>query len=276
MKLLTITIAVILNLIGASGSAQTFSTKDFKKIPLPILESKELYKLNNRSDQAFEVAIVKGKLQITKYIYSATIAYTLPEGKLLGINQGEFGGGLYYKPNDTTLNQLYVNDQSRPLNTKGDSFRGGLMMTRSNPTNKLIKNTFLIKAGNINKIFTYRDSLYTIEGLAHLSLSYGAINKLQIKGDSVKGSLALKFDDAPMQLAIYRDNIYLATLKRFYIIHNWQKELLFDNLFWSYLYVNSIAIKDQQHIYLGMRGGYAMINAKNKTLSFYQYPDNTP
>lgn len=265
---------VILNLIGGNAIAQTFNINDFKKVPLPIRGSEELYKLNNRPDQAFEVAIVKGELQITKSIYSPTIAYTLPEGKLLGINQGEGGGGLYYKPNDTAQKQLYVNGQLRPSNTKGDPFAGGLMIPRSNPIHNLIKNTILIKTGNINKIFTYRDSLYTMEGLAIMGLSYGAINKLQIKGDSVKGSLVLKFDDSPVQLDIYRDIMYIATVTRFYLIHEWQKELLFDNLFWSYLYPNSIAIKDQQHIYIGMRGGYALIDAKNKTLSFYQYKDD--
>ncbi|OKS86061.1 hypothetical protein [Mucilaginibacter polytrichastri] len=257
MKRPVLAICITLCSIWNYSNAQSVNLKDFEEVPLPILESKELYQLNNRLNQEFAVSIVKGQLQINKSVYSPTIEYDLPQGKLLGVNHGEFGGGLYFKPNDTTKKQIYVNVQLHSLNTKADPFLRGLMIPSANPTNKLIKNTILIKNGNINKIFTYKNSLYIMESLAHMGLSYGAIHKLQVGADSIKGSLAIKFDDAPMQLSVYKENLYVATLKRFYIIRNWQKELLLDNLFWSYLYPNSIAVKDEQHIYIGMRGGYA-------------------
>jgi hypothetical protein len=254
-----------------NGYAQTVSTDDFLAVPIPILESKELYALNNRYKEEFAVSIVKGKLQINKAAYTSTIEYALRGGKLLGINQGEFGGGLYYKPNDTTVKQLYINGQPRQANTHGDPFRGGLMIPPSNPITQLIKGTILIKTGDIKGIFTYKDSLYTVEGLAHMSSSFGSISKLDIKGDSVTGSRVLQLDDAPMTFDIYKGDIYIITLRRFYIIHNWQLEKLFDNEFWSYLGPNSVAIKDRKHIYVGMRAGYAMIDAENRKIVFYQH-----
>ncbi len=256
-----------------SIKAQNIPLADFFERPIPILGSDELYKLNNRTGQEFKVSLANGKLQIEKFVYTSNLEYSLPEGKLLGINQGEFGGGLYYRPNDTTLNELYVNGQKRTLNIKGDPFSGGLMVLPNNPVNKLIKGAFLIKNGNIEKIFSLNDSLYVMEGLAHMSLHFGAFDKITIKGDTVAGSTILKLDDAPAAFDIYNNVIYVATLSGFYTVHNWKMEMIIDKLFWSFLGPTSVVVKDPQHIYVGMRAGYAIVNVETRKLRFFQYKD---
>ncbi|GAB3909229.1 hypothetical protein [Mucilaginibacter boryungensis] len=274
MKKSVFSLLILVAWLCGKGYSQTIPLESFKEVTLPVSGSKEIYALNNKPGQEFAVTLVKGKLMITKATYSPVFEYPLPEGRLLGVNQGEWGGGLYYKLNDTTIKDIYVNGDARKANTPGDPFRGGLMIPERNPITKLIKGTFLIKTGNIQKVFNYKDSLYTLEGLAHMGLSFGSISKLDIKGNKITGSLRLKFDDAPFGFAIYKDDIYMATLNRFYVIHNWREELILDHLFWSYLYPNSVAVKDAKHIYVGMRAGYAMIDAENKTVVFYQYTGN--
>jgi len=237
---------------------------NFKKTALPVKESKEMYRLNNTTNQEFVVSLSAGKLHISRLIYSPTITYALPEGKLIGINRGEFGGILFYEPNDTARKQVYVNGHMITANTKEDQFWIRLNVMPDNALNKTLQNTFKVKEGNILQIFTYKDSLYEMDN--------GAINKLQIRNDSVAVSTQLKFsNEAPEVLATKKDVMYLSTLNRFYRIRDWHKELIMDKVFWYMLYPTSIAVKDDRHIYVGIRTGYAMINAQDKKITYYQY-----
>ncbi len=145
------------------------------------------------------------------------------------------------------------------------------MVTPTNPITNLLKGTFLVKSGNIKRIFTYKDNIYTMEGLAHLSLNFGEFDQINVWGDSIVSSSVLDFDNSPEAFDIYDDAIYLATSNNFYIVRNWKKELVFKKLFWGDLYPNSVAVKDNHHIYIGMRAGYAMIDADSKEITFYQY-----
>lgn len=276
IEFLKLLLLFILFLTAQSCQPQKLSANNFTETGIPKLRSEELNDLNHRPEE-FSVRLENGELKIESAGREPeTIEYNLPNGKLLGIDYGEFGGGLYYKPNDTTLRKIYVNGKLRSTDFKGNPFSGGLMASENDPINNRIKGTILLKSGNIKKIFSFQNSLYTMEGLVHLSLSFGEFNQVQIRKDSVYGKLALKLDDSPMAFDIHHDTIYLATNNRFYTIHNWKPTLVIDNLFWKQLHPNSVTVKDSKHVYIGMRAGYAMINTDTRKVTFYKYnvPDN--
>ncbi|HEY6142658.1 MAG TPA: hypothetical protein VIV55_04410 [Flavobacterium sp.] len=252
-----------------SGFCQTnYSIKDFKKSPLPKVLSTEWYALCN-SENDFSIVAKNDTIQITQSIYSSNFEYNLPEGKLIAINLGEWGGGLYYKPNDTINKHFSVNGIEQELKNDG---RGGIIIFRDNPLNKLLKSTLLLKGGNIRSIFSFNGSLYLMEGLAHMGSSYGALYKMEQKNDSFSISKLIDFDDAPMAVCPLDDSILVATLDRFYIINKkMEKTLIFKDLFWFGLYPNSIARIKNKYAYIGMRDGFAKIDLKKKNLEFYKY-----
>ncbi|MFD1255588.1 hypothetical protein ACFQ3S_02165 [Mucilaginibacter terrae] len=270
MRKIKCIVCMVMTFYSLTAAAQTYALADFVKTPLPEVKTKEWYDLN-RSGKAYTVEVENGKLHIGKYIYSSVKEFTLPQGKLLGINRGEWGGGLYYKPNDTTRKQYYVNGQARKLGTKGDPFFGLQITATNDPLKEQLKQAMIIKNGNVKDIFTYRDSIYFMEGLAHLSLSYGAIYKINFRNDSINGILMQKYNEAPMALAVHQNVIYLATNRCFYMIENWQQTEIFKELSWYGFHPNSVAVKDKKHIYVGITGGYIEINAQSKKLTFYKY-----
>ncbi len=63
----------------------------------------------------------------------------------------------------------------------------------------------------------------------------------------------------------------MATMANFYVLKDFQKEMLFSNLFWMGLYPNSIAVMDEQNVFVGMRGGITQLDLVAKKLKFYKY-----
>ena len=49
-----------------------------------------------------------------------------------------------------------------------------------------------------------------------------------------------------------------------------QKELIFQDTFWSSLYPNSIAVLDDKNVFIGMRSGIVKLDLTTKTLKFYK------
>lgn len=206
----------------------------FKETPIPDSQSDEWYALNH-SEHEFQVEIVDGKLVVEEDPYSDRCELALPNGKLVGINRGEWGGMLTFEPADTTQ--------------------------------KVVE----IKRGNIKYIFRFEDKIYFIEGLAHLSISRGAIYELDITNNTFTYKSVVDFDDAPEAYAIYGDKILVATYENFYVVEKFRKKEIFKETFWGSLYPNSIAVVDESTVFLGMRGGIAQIDPKTKAIKFYRY-----
>src|SRR6186997_2386997 len=98
-----------------SGSSlcygQEYSLKDFEECEIPKINSKEWFALNHLTDKEFVFSLDSGKIQISKYKYLPYTQYDMKCGKLIGVNMGEFGGGLYYKPTDSTK-EFFVNGEN--------------------------------------------------------------------------------------------------------------------------------------------------------------------
>ncbi|MGZ4056921.1 MAG: hypothetical protein ACXVPU_02850 [Bacteroidia bacterium] len=236
MKLKTTYILLtILTLFSLTSCGQTPVNipKEFIETVPPKLGSSEWYKLNY-SNNEFGVKIIDGKLEIKKVDEVNECELNISNGKIVGVNRGEWGGKLTFVPTDTT------------------------------------KKSVEIKSGNIKFIFTFKDKVYFIEGLAHLSMSSGALYELDNNNDSFSFKKLLDFEDAPEAFTIHQDKFLIASHKNFYVVKDFKKELIIQNAFWSNLYPNSIAALDEKNVFLGIRGGIVKLDLTTKTLKFFK------
>ena len=237
MKRILITFFLSLNFISCSGQIQVSIPSNLVESEIPKAYSKDWYKLNDGANKEFGVSISNNKLVIEEVDEKNSSELKIDDGKLIGINHGEWGGKLSFVPN------------------------------------KKEKNEIEIKEGNIKFVFEFNNKIYFIEGLAHLSYSGGAIFELTKDEDKFTFKKILEFDDAPEAFTIYENKLLIATHKNFYIVENFEKELIFENMFWTSLYPNSIAVVDYENVYMGIRSGLVKINLTEKTVVFYKNID---
>ena len=207
---------------------------EFHETVLPKTGSNEWYSANH-SQNSFSVKITNGKLEIEQVKEINECELKITGGTLVGINRGEWGGKFTFKPADT------------------------------------IKKSIEIKSGNIRYIFNFKNKIYFIEGLAHDGYSKGALFELNKQYDKFTFTKLIDFDDAPEAFTIYKNIFFIATDKKFYVIQNFKKDIVFKDVFWNGLYPNSIAVLDEKNVFLGIRSGIAKLDLIDKTLKFYKY-----
>jgi hypothetical protein len=248
--------------------SQPYSLNDFEECAMPQINDKEWFVFNHATEREFIFSLDSGKLEISKSKYNPSIEYSITNGKLIGVNMGEFGGGLYYKPIDSTKDYFINGKNARDIHP---NWFGGLMVPERNPITKVIKNCILLQSGNVQFIFTFNDSIYIMGGLAHLSLSFGYLSTLRYNQDSFFISKSLNLDDAPSAMTIYKDLVYIATSKGFYTLDKaLNKKTIFNNLFWEGLYPSSVVVLDEQKVLVTIRGGYVKINPQEKKMTLFK------
>ena len=149
---------------------------EFIKTSPPKVGSDEWYVLNG-SQNEFGVSIVNGKLDIKKVNEVNKSVLKMPSGTLIGVNRGEWGGQLTFKPSDTT------------------------------------KKNIDIKEGNIKFIFKLENKIYFIEGLAHMSYSGGALFELHTTAKSLHLLSLLNLRMPPKHLPFTKTNFLLRHTK---------------------------------------------------------------
>ena len=199
----------------------------------PKLGSEDWSHLNN-SQNEFKVENLEGQLKIDKVTEGDETELDISNGKLIGINRGEFGGILKFVPSDGAIKET------------------------------------IIKKGNIKFIFFFKDKIYFIEGLAHMGFSGGALYKLENRPD-FKYEKILEFEDAPEAFTIYKDKFLIATYDGFYVVQDFKKEIILRNTFWRGLYPKSIATFDDKNIFIGLRSGIAKLDLTTLIIRFYKY-----
>jgi len=207
--------------------------KEFKLANPPKVWSDDWYKLNNSKNE-FKVEITNSKLHIGKAEKNNECQLKIETGTFLGIDHGEFGGQLTFIPNDKT------------------------------------KSNIKITRGNIKFIFQFKDKIYFITGLAHMSHSAGAMFELNTEENNFTYKKVIDFDDAPEAFAIYNEKILIASDKSFYIVKDLKKTILFKNVFWEGLYPNSIATFNNENVFIGIRSGIVKLDLTHKILKFYK------
>ncbi|MFL9832049.1 hypothetical protein ACSV4D_13605 [Flavobacterium sp. ARAG 55.4] len=252
----------------SSCFGQNYSLNDFEECKIPEMDSKEWYDFNHSSNKEFIFTLESGKIKISKHKNEASVEYDIPNGKLIGIDMGEFGGGLYYRPKDST--KIYYVNGKNGKDIKPRWF-GGLMTNETDPINKVLKDSKLLKSGNVKFIFGIKDSIYLLGGLSHMALNSGGLYTINFKDNNFLISGALNLEDAPSAMSIYKDCIYLAGNKGFYVIDkNLKLKTIFDNLFWYGLYPASVLVIDKENVFVTIRGGYVKINPEKKTIKLYK------
>lgn len=228
-----VTLFAILEITSCRRTTIKIPDEFVETIP-PKYGSSEWHILNQSMNE-FGVSIINGKLEIKEVSEIDECELKLSNGTLVGLDRGEWGGQLNFKPIDKT------------------------------------KKTVEIKKGNIKFIFNFKDKIYFIEGLAHLSISKGALFSLDTSNNSFSYNKLIDFEDAPEACTIYKDNILIASHENFYVIKDFKKELVFKETFWSSLYPNSIAVVDNKNVFLGIRSGIVSLDLATKTMKFYKY-----
>ncbi|WP_435525232.1 hypothetical protein [Chryseobacterium indoltheticum] len=81
--------------------------KNFIETPIPKSESKEWYSLNSAGYYQI-VKINKGKLVTEKTTDTYDPELKIKEGKLIGVDHGEWGGELYFQAKSDAKNRNHV------------------------------------------------------------------------------------------------------------------------------------------------------------------------
>ena len=265
-------IFIILFMAAVSCFGQTFPLSDFTETEAPAYGTKDWYALNYQP-LGFSVRMVNGQLQISRDEPTVGFEYFIPEGLLKGVNSGEFGGGLFFKPNDSTK-AYHINGK---LPSPYQHYAENMYSLRLFPLGKYLKVDQLkqlvpLGGSNPQTIFKYKDTLYVIDESGNVMAgAMGLIYSVDLKGDNFTISDKYKFKDPVTAIAIKSDTLMFATYKGFYVISNNKQEMVMDNLFWVGLYPNSIAVADKNTIYVGMRGGYVKLNLQTRDMVFYKY-----
>lgn len=225
--------AIILLIFSLFSCKQNEIPSNFVETLQPKSESTEWYNLNYSEDE-FDVKITNGKLEIVKAVIKNTCELKISNGKLLGINHGEFGGKLTFVPDDKSQKEIEI------------------------------------KNGNVKFIFMFHNKIYFIEGLTH-GFSEGNLYQLNFSDNKFTYNKILHFEDAPQAFTIYNDKLLIASYENFYIVEDFKKQLIFKETFWGGLYPNSIAIINENNVYLGIRSGIVKLDLPKKNIKFYKY-----
>lgn len=228
-----IQILAILVLTKATAFSQEYKVTEFLETELPRVGGAEWFELNHSSNE-FRVSIDQGEIKIDKAVDEKEVILETDVGRLIGSDHGEWGGKIEFIPKGTTDKKL-------------------------------------IQEGNVKFIFRYNDGIYFIDGLAHLSTSTGAMYRLDRKADTYVPVKVVEFEDAPEAICILDDNIFIASHRTFFLVRALNKETIFENTFWSSLYPNSVAVIDNQNIYIGHRGGFTKLDIQNKEIRFFKF-----
>lgn len=159
-----------------------------------------------------------------------------PDGYLVGLDKGEFGGGLYFIKSD---------------GLDGYEMAGYL---------------------NIRNIFDYNNKYFAIEGLAHLGGQRGQIIEIFKKDTVWKYKSLTSLIEAPAIITDYNNEKIIVTSqyilkfgKDFKVI-----EILKSPFYWGMLYPSSILV-DNNDLYLAMRQGVLKIKSFDHSPEYEWY-----
>ena len=221
---------------GFGSYGQFKLSTDFIKVKPPKFGTNEYFFFNHSANGEFGVEITSGELEIKKVRYHDTCELKIPSGKLIGIDHGEFSGGkLLFVPSDTA------------------------------------QSVTTIKYCNVGFVFIYKNKIHFMEVNGGPGFSDGTLYMLDTTNQTFSCKELIYFDDVPCAYATYNDKLLVATDKRFYVVTDYNTHLVIDNAFWTGMYPNSIAVKDDENIFLGMRGGIAKLNLTTKVVQLYKH-----
>lgn len=202
--------------------------KEYELQTIPKYNSEEYRKLNYSEDISIKLA-EKNSIVTFKTPRKKASELKFNNGLLIGTDHGEWGGKLSFKTDENEIE---------------------------------------IKDGNIFSVFELKGDIYFIQGLAHGSINYGEIYKLEYSNNKFNYKKIIELPDEPEVFTIINDKIYIATFEHFLIIKDWNIEYKVKG-FWDSLYPNSLIVENGNVIYIGIRGGIVRININENDIKLY-------
>jgi hypothetical protein len=181
----------------------------------------------------FSIKLKENKIETFKTPRKKDSEFKFKNGILIGSDNGEWGGKLIFKS---------------------------------------VENETLIKEGNIISIFEYKGKIYFLEGLAHMNTNYGEIYEVEYTKNEFTYRKVLELPDEPETFEIFNNKIYIATYENFLIVENWKIEKQMKG-FWGSLYPNSLIIENDNHIFMGIRGGIVELKPKDDIIKLFVNKD---
>lgn len=255
-------------LINTNLFGQKLTKENFIEIEPPSPRTSEWYKLNNIYYKAVKVFLDSGvlKIEIATAAYGDT-KYNMPNGLLLSKNGGEFGGGLFYKPFDKNVKQIFINDK-----VTAEHYKPSNIDLFTPPIKDTINEFgyFRLPGGNINSFFKFKDTLFFTNGLSHMGTNVGALTKIDIY-DTNKFNITkvLDLEGSPMTETIINDTLIFITYDGLLVVKDFKKIINLKEQFWAGLYPNSVAYVDK-NIFIGMRGCYAKIDLTSNSIQCFK------
>lgn len=186
-----------------------------------------------QSTDEYDLKIVNRKLKIQKKDFSFTCELQLLNGKLIGVDRGEWGGSLTFLPADT------------------------------------LKSRVEIRSGNITFIFKYKNKIYFIDGYAFMGESYGVLCELYTNDNKFTSKMLIKFGDTPVAFKIYKNKFFVATNEKLYIIKDFKYEKVIRYPLWLDFSSKSIAIFKDKYVFFKVRTGIVRVDLKSNILNHY-------
>lgn len=233
---------------------QNYTLENFETDSIPT--RKNLWKANS-SKKDWTIDIINDSIKIKKNDYNYFKGDSLPfdrkeiakklngqysiravkkveNGYIIGLNNGEFGGGLWF------------------LSENGKS------------------SYEIMKYRRIHQIFEFNEKLYVIEGLAHMGFSNGNLLELD-KDENWRVSKTYELPAAPSFIVKEKDNILIVTSEYLMSFNKHEKliEVLKAPFNWGLLFPSSAVIIDND-IYIAMRKGILKIS-KFKYIPKYEW-----
>ncbi len=215
-------------------TGEIYFQSEFQEIKENQLNSHYFWTTMNHSNIEVAVDLEDGELKMAEPKSDKSF-FELEDGKLEIINSGEFGGALNFISSDNILD------------------------------------TISIWKIPINFVFEFKSKIYFLVGIAHGMDSGGALYELKRIDNEFSYEEVVRLDSAPEAVSIFRNKILIAGHQMFTVVENFNKDNIVKEAFWSSLYPNSISVKNEDEVYIGMRGGYAKLSLISKEVKYFQY-----
>lgn len=219
----------------------TYSKKDF--INLGNINSDDNHEIwidmNHGSDHEISVHLLNDEIILSRRNLDS-FYYELDDGKLEIRRNTNLGGQLNFIPSDSSL-------EKRNILQTGVA---GLA---------------------ISSVFDFKGKIYFLVGSSDMGDSGGALVEIQRDKEKFNFKKVLDLDSAPETMMILDDKLLVVCYQKFTLIENFKPENIIENALWASLYPNSIVAKNENEIYIGMRGGYSKLSLKTKQIEYFKY-----
>lgn len=254
-------------LLASKIEAQELSRKDFERVSILSINDTMIL---NLASYGKPIYVYKDSNQI-KFkcgVRNSIIEYPINYGLLSGIDRGEFGGGLYYRPNNRNSDSFIVNNNNKPFLKEGQC---DLFIKPTSPICKKLEGSVKVISDNVKSIFTFKKELYVMCGLMHLSTSLGTLYKLNYDTSGIQYTEFLNLGEAPFVHQVYNGSIYLLLDTKFCKLKSdFSYEVISSNMIWNSLNPNSLEFGDSNTVFIGVQGGFVIMSLNNGQYEFYK------